>query len=80
MREARVKKIKLHREDLETGEKLWEVYYDQYDSDIHPACPMVWRAHAQDELDIWVQFNEWFKSDTRYNEGNQGEPNNVIWL
>ena len=75
MREAKVKAIKLHRQDLETDEKLWEIYYDFSEDEVVAVCPMVWRTHAVDELDMWVKFNEWFKGNT-----NKGESNNVIWV
>jgi hypothetical protein len=75
---AQVKKIRLHSEyDDKVG--LWEVYYDFSEDESEftrgvAVCPIVWRAHAKDELDIWVQFKRWFNKDSK------GEPNNVIWL
>lgn len=75
MKEARVKGIKLHREDLETGDKLWELGYDEVSSgESKYVCAMSWRTHAVDELDMWVQFKKWFARQ------NKGEPNNVIWI
>lgn len=73
--EARVKEIRLHRQDLETDEKLWELRYDEVSSgESKYVCAMAWRTHAVDELDMWVQFNKWF------NRQAQGRPNNVIWI
>ena len=73
MRMAQVKGIRLHSEyDDKVG--LWEVYYDFSEDEVVAVCPIVWRAHAVDELDIWVQFKRWFNNQSR------GEPNNVIWL
>lgn len=72
--EARVKEIRLHRQDLETDEKLWELHYDYSEDEVVAVCAMAWRTHAVDELDMWVQFNKWF------NRQAQGRPNNVIWI
>jgi hypothetical protein len=70
---AEVKAIKLYRQDLETDEMLWEIYYDGYDEEV-TQCPYVWRTHAVDELDTWLQFNKWVEEQWK------GKPNNVIWL
>jgi hypothetical protein len=73
MHEARVKAIKWHSQP-DGGDSLWEVYYDYTEKDVVSVCPMVWRAYAVDEMDMWVKFNQWFREDAR------GEPNNVIWI
>jgi hypothetical protein len=73
MREARVKAIKWHSQ-VEGDPSLYEVFYDFSEDEVIAVCPMVWRAYADDELDMWVMFNQWFRQDAR------GEPNNVIWL
>ena len=78
MHEARVKEIRLHSSGItsESDEELhlWELAYDYSEPNALTECPMIWRAYAQDELDMWVQFNKWF------NEQAQGRPNNVIWI
>ena len=73
MREARVKKIIEHsRKD--SIKPLWEIYYDLYENDLFPACPIIWRTYAVDELDMWVKFKKWFT------EQSKGDLTNVIWL
>lgn len=80
MREARVKGIARlgGAQAGAEGYGIWQIAYDEHLKDENEGeskCPMVWRTHAKDELDIWIKFNEWFKGNT-----NKGEPNNVIWL